>query len=200
MAVFAGGLLAVAVLAGGAAGSPPGAAALRKQEAQTEARHRAAVLSLFSLETQLTRARDQLASVRSRSSTVRREGASVRLELEDRGTGVRGLRAPALRAAPRPVHGRRQRCRPDRGDPRLELPGRDDDRPRRPRQGGRAEPQRDRADPLGPGQARAHAARTGRRAGRAHPARGDRVANRRLARAGERRRPPTSARSRHSRA
>ena len=81
MAVFAGGLLAVAVLAGGAAGSPPGAAALRKQEARTEARHRAAVLSLFSLETQLTRARDHLASVRSRSSTVRREGASVRLQL-----------------------------------------------------------------------------------------------------------------------
>ncbi|HVN61160.1 MAG TPA: 3D domain-containing protein [Gaiellaceae bacterium] len=81
MAVFAGGLLAVAVLAGGAAGSPPGAAALRKQEARTEARHRAAVLSLFSLETQLTRTRDQLASVRSRSSAARREGASVRLQL-----------------------------------------------------------------------------------------------------------------------
>ena len=81
MAVFAGGLLAVAVLAGGAAGSPPGAAALRKQEAKIEARHRAAVLSLFSLETQLTRARDQLASVRSRSSAVRRESSSVRLQL-----------------------------------------------------------------------------------------------------------------------
>ena len=81
MAVFAGGLLAVAVLAGGAAGSPPGAADLRKQAAQTEARHRAAVLSLFSLETQLTRARAHLASVRSRSAAVRREGASVRLQL-----------------------------------------------------------------------------------------------------------------------
>ena len=81
MAVFAGGLLAVAVLAGGAAGSPPGAADLRKQETLTEQRHRAAVLSLFSLETQLTRARDQLASVRSRSSTVRREAGSVRLQL-----------------------------------------------------------------------------------------------------------------------
>lgn len=81
VAVFAGGLLAVAVLAGGAAGSPPGAADLRKQEARTEARHRAAVLSLFSLETQLTRARDRLAAVRARSSVVRREGASVRLQL-----------------------------------------------------------------------------------------------------------------------
>ena len=44
-------------------------------------RHRAAVLSLFSLETQLSRARDHLASVRSRSATVRREGASLRLRL-----------------------------------------------------------------------------------------------------------------------
>ena len=61
VAVFAGGLLAVAVLAGGAAGSPPGAAALRKQEVRAEVRHRAAVLSLLSLETQLTRARDHLA-------------------------------------------------------------------------------------------------------------------------------------------
>ena len=81
MAVFAGGLLAVAVLAGGAAGSPPGAAALQKQEAQIEARHRAAVLSLFSLETQLTRARSQLASVNARSSAVRREQESVHLQL-----------------------------------------------------------------------------------------------------------------------
>jgi peptidoglycan DL-endopeptidase CwlO len=81
VAAFAGGLLAVAVLAGGAAGSPPGAASLRKQEARIEARHRAAVLSLFSLETQLTRVRDHLAGVRSRSVQVRREGASVRLQL-----------------------------------------------------------------------------------------------------------------------
>ncbi|MGZ4411748.1 MAG: 3D domain-containing protein [Gaiellaceae bacterium] len=81
VAVFAGGLLAVAVLAGGAAGSPPGAADLRKQEARTEAQHRAAVLSLFSLETQLTGARTHLASVRARSAAVRRAGASVRLQL-----------------------------------------------------------------------------------------------------------------------
>ena len=81
MAVLAGGLLAVAVLAGGAAGSPPGAADLRKQEARIEARHRAAVLSLFSLETQLTRARDHLATVRSRAAAVRQETASVRLRL-----------------------------------------------------------------------------------------------------------------------
>lgn len=81
MAIFAVGLLAVAVLTGGAAGSPPGAAALRKQEARTESRHRAAVLSLFSLETQLTRARDHLAGVRARSSVVKRQGASVRLQL-----------------------------------------------------------------------------------------------------------------------
>ncbi len=38
------------------------------------------MLSLFSLETQLTRARNHLASVRSRSSTVRREASSVRLQ------------------------------------------------------------------------------------------------------------------------
>ena len=81
MAVFAGGLLAVGVLAGGAAGSPPGAADLRKQETRIEARHRAAVLSLFSLETQLTRARDHLATVRTRTAAVRRETASVRLQL-----------------------------------------------------------------------------------------------------------------------
>jgi len=80
-AIFAGGLLAVAVVAGGAAGSPPEGAALRKQEAQTESRHRAAVLSLFSLETQLSRARHHLADVRARSSAVRRERASMRLQL-----------------------------------------------------------------------------------------------------------------------
>jgi peptidoglycan DL-endopeptidase CwlO len=80
VAIVAGGLLAVAVLVGGAAASPPGTAALRKQEAQTESRHRAAVLSLFSLETQLTRARDQVASVRARSAAVRRAEASVRLQ------------------------------------------------------------------------------------------------------------------------
>jgi peptidoglycan DL-endopeptidase CwlO len=80
VAIFAGGLLIVAVLVGGAAASPPGTASLRKQEARTESRHRAAVLSLFSLETQLTRARDQLASVRARSSAVRRQAASIRLQ------------------------------------------------------------------------------------------------------------------------
>ena len=71
----------VAALAGGAFGSPPGAADLRKQAAQTEARHRAAVLSLFALETQLRSARDRLASVQARSAAVRRESASVRLQL-----------------------------------------------------------------------------------------------------------------------
>lgn len=80
-AIFAGGLLAVAVVVGGAAGSPPGGAALRKQEAQTESRHRAAVLSLFSLETQLSRARHHLADVRARSFAVRHEQASVRAQL-----------------------------------------------------------------------------------------------------------------------
>ncbi len=81
MAIFAGGLLTLAALAGGASGSPPGAADLRKQAAQTEARHRAAVLSLFSLESQLSNARNRLAAVQARSSTVRRESASVRVQL-----------------------------------------------------------------------------------------------------------------------
>ena len=79
-AICAGGLLAPAVLVGGAAGSPPGVAGLQRQQAKTEARHRAAVLSLFSLETQLAGARDRLASVRARSAEVRREEASVRLQ------------------------------------------------------------------------------------------------------------------------
>jgi 3D (Asp-Asp-Asp) domain-containing protein len=81
VAIFAGGLLTVAALAGGASGSPPGAADLRKQAAQTEARHRAAILSLFSLETQLSRAHRRLAGVQARASAVRRESASVRLQL-----------------------------------------------------------------------------------------------------------------------
>ena len=81
VAIFAVGLLAVAVLAGVAAGSPPGTAALRKQEAQTESRHRAAVLSLFSLETQLSRAQSHLASVQARSSAAKRNALSVRQRL-----------------------------------------------------------------------------------------------------------------------
>ena len=71
----------VAALSGGAFGSPPAAADLRKQAAQTEARHRAAVLSLFSLETQLSRAHDRLAAVQARTSAVRRESAAVQLQL-----------------------------------------------------------------------------------------------------------------------
>ena len=81
-AIFAGGLLTVVVIVGGAAGSPPGAASLRHQQAQTESRHRAAVLSLFALETQLSRARSHLATVQARSATVRRRRASVELQLE----------------------------------------------------------------------------------------------------------------------
>jgi peptidoglycan DL-endopeptidase CwlO len=98
VAIFAGGLLAVAVLVGGAAASRPSTASLRKQVARTESRHRAAVLSLFALETQLSRVRDQLGSVRARSSTVRRAEASVRLQ--------RAIAQQALRVSQRQLGAR----------------------------------------------------------------------------------------------
>jgi peptidoglycan DL-endopeptidase CwlO len=74
-------LLVAALPAGAGAGASGQATVLRDEQTGLAARSRAAVLSLYSLDTRLARARAELASLRTRAAQVERERARVALEI-----------------------------------------------------------------------------------------------------------------------
>ena len=74
-------LVVAALPAGAGAGATDQATALRGQQTSLASRSRAAVLSLYSLDTQLARARAELASLRARVAEVARERARVATEI-----------------------------------------------------------------------------------------------------------------------
>jgi len=73
--------LVAALPAGIGAGATGQATNLRGQQASLESRSRAAVLGLYSLDTQLARARAQLASLRARAAAVERQRAEAAAEI-----------------------------------------------------------------------------------------------------------------------
>jgi 3D (Asp-Asp-Asp) domain-containing protein len=75
--VAVGALLIAALPAGAGAGATNQATALRGEQSDLASRSRAAVLGLYSLDTQLARARAELASIRARASEVAHERARV---------------------------------------------------------------------------------------------------------------------------
>ena len=74
-------LTAAALSAGGGAGASNRTADLRQEQQNLAGRTRAAVLSLYSLDTQLARARAELASLQGRAAEVERQRARVRTEI-----------------------------------------------------------------------------------------------------------------------
>jgi peptidoglycan DL-endopeptidase CwlO len=80
-------VLAAVVLAPTAAGDPSDA--LRSRDDALAAKSRAAVLSLYAIESELTRARGQLASIQTQAQDVRRERALVALRMQIARRGVR---------------------------------------------------------------------------------------------------------------
>jgi 3D (Asp-Asp-Asp) domain-containing protein len=76
-----GALVVAALPSGAGAGAGTSASVLRGQQRSLAARSRAAVLGLYSLDTRLTRARAELASLRARAEAVERERARAAHEL-----------------------------------------------------------------------------------------------------------------------
>ena len=81
MLVVVGALLLAALPAGAGAGASDRAAALRSEQSGLAARSRAALLSLYSLDTRLARVRSELASIRARAAQVERERVRVAHEV-----------------------------------------------------------------------------------------------------------------------
>jgi 3D (Asp-Asp-Asp) domain-containing protein len=84
--VAAAVVTAAVVLAPTAAGDP--AQALRQRDAELAAKSRAAVLSLYAVESQLARARTRLDAIRGRADELRRERRLVALQLSVAKRGV----------------------------------------------------------------------------------------------------------------
>src|SRR5712691_1172883 len=80
-------LVGAVVLAPAAAGDP--SQSLQSRASALESQSRAAVLSLYSIDSQLARARTRLTSIRGRAESLRRERSLVALRLQIARRGVR---------------------------------------------------------------------------------------------------------------
>src|SRR3954463_10118461 len=82
-----------ALVVGAVVPAPPAAGdpsqTLRERDSALAAKSRAAVLGLYAVDSQLARARERLAVVRSRAAAVRRERELVALQLQIAKRGVR---------------------------------------------------------------------------------------------------------------